>query len=257
LQEIFTILYSPSESAARHVSRLALVLVVALAHPHPGHASVHQAGSVSHHARSGAHHGQRRPDQAPTLGDKLVAFALSQQGQQVGSGECFDLAMQGLTKAGARSAYMYGDVTPDADYVWGRPVRLADAQPGDVLQFRNFRVVKHIITTTQLPDGRLYRTQTEAMEERDHHTAIVERSEGNVLSILEQNVDPGGRVVQRNRIDVASHTENEMNEAEASQITTDVEVEGDVRAYRPQKATATELARVADLEQGLGSGGSR
>jgi hypothetical protein len=114
-----------------------------------------------------------------------------------------------------------------------------------VLQFRNFRIVKRITTTQQTPDGRFARTESEDMEERDHHTAIVERNFGDSVSIFEQNVEPVGRIVQRNRIALASHTENETDEAESTHSLTQISVDGEVRAYRPEKASSAEIASTA------------
>jgi hypothetical protein len=239
--------------ASRHVPRLALAMMVLFAHPHAGRASLRQttAGTQSRH-RSLSHHAPRRGATLTTVGDRVVAYVSTLQGRQVGDGECFSLVDNALSANGLRSAAAYGEITPDADYVWGRPVSLTQVQPGDVLQFRNFRIVKRITTTQQMPGGQLARTESEDFEERDHHTAIVERNFGDSVSIFEQNVEPEGRVVQRNRIALKSHTENETNAAESSQNFIQISVEGEVFAYRPQRATRAEMAQIASSQSGTG-----
>jgi hypothetical protein len=241
--------------ASRHVPRLAFAAMVMCAHHHASHAATPgQTGAVNHaRHRSPSHRAPRRSATIATIGDKVVAYVSTLQGRQVGDGECFDLADTALTANGLRSAAAYGEITPDADYVWGRPISLSQVQPGDVLQFRNFHIVKRMTTTMQGPGGQLSRSESEEEEERDHHTAIVERNFGDSISIYEQNVEPAGRVVQRNRIAIASHTENETNEAEASQTFTQISVEGEVYAYRPVRATRAEMAQLAGAQTGDGS----
>jgi hypothetical protein len=170
----------------------------------------------------------------------------------VGDGECTTLVQQALRESGARTADAFGATTPDGDYVWGTPVQLADARPGDVLQFRNYRVVRHIITAQRLADGVVSPMQSEDYQERDHHSAIVEQNFGGTLSVLEQNVDPDGRVVQRGRVETASRTYIETDPATGDQVTTMVSVEGNVFAYRPQKASPAELAASANSASGEG-----
>jgi hypothetical protein len=166
-----------------------------------------------------------------TLGAHVVAFARSQQGRRVGSGECTDLADQALQQSGGRATDAYAEASAgNDDYTWGRPVSLRDARPGDILQFRNFN------TTTTVNSGMAESTMTDM---RDHHTAIVEQNLGNMLVILEQNVPPMGRVVQRTRIPIQSmrYSGDPNGNAVGSAVTT-VQVEGTVKAYRPQPASA-------------------
>jgi len=246
-----------STLAMRHVPRLALAAMVMFAHPHVVRATARPTGAASHaRHRAPSHHAPRRGATVATIGDNIVAYVSRLQGRQVGDGECFDLADAALTANGARSAAAYGAISPDADYVWGRPVSLAQLQPGDILQFRNFHIVKRMTTTVRMPGGQLSRSESEEEEERDHHTAIVERSFGDSVSIFEQNVEPAGRVVQRNRIAIASHTENETDQAESTQVFTQISVEGEVYAYRPERATRAQLAQLSDAHTGDG-GASR
>ncbi len=173
-----------------------------------------------------------------SLGARVLAYARQQAGRQVGDGECYDLADQALIRSGARSAPSFDDVTPGADYMWGTEVALRDARPGDILQFRGFNVRTSVTTRQFLPDGRSYTMQNWMLDEREHHTAIVESNEGNTLVVLEQNVPPLGRVVQRTRIPIASMTyDGDGIGPPRGLSTTTVQVDGTIRAYRPQRAS--------------------
>jgi len=197
-------------------------------------------------------HRAKRFDPSLVLGARVLGFARARQGTQVGDGECTTLVQQALLGAGARTTDAFNAVTPDGDYVWGTRVALANVKPGDILQFRNYRVVRHVLTEQRMVGGEVSPMQSEDFEERDHHTAIVEQSFGATLSVLEQNVDPGGRVVQRGRVETASRTYTQTDPATGDQVTTTVEVEGEVMAYRPQKASQAELAASAAAVGGQG-----
>ncbi len=190
--------------------------------------------------RSTLVHMARRPDSARELGNAIVAYAMTAKGREVGDGECFSLADQALTRAGARSAGEYSEITPDGDYIWGKPVSLAAAKPGDILQFRNFHILRRVTTTIRGADGSISQMQSQEMEERDHHTAIVTANLGTSLAIAEQNVEPLGRIVQQNTIDIASGTRQDASAG--TQTATETYVEGEIRAYRPQRMQATAIA---------------
>jgi hypothetical protein len=212
-----------------------------VAHAQAGHASLrHYSVTPRARTRSTLIHATKRPDPVRQLGANIVAFALHAQGRQVGDGECFSLADQALANAGARSAAYYTDVTPDGDYVWGKPVSLATVMPGDILQFRNFHIVRRITATIRGDDGAMSQMQSQETEDRDHHTAIVTANYGTSLAIVEQNVEPLGRVVQSNTIEIASGTRQTNNAA--TQTTTEVSVEGYIQAYRPQRGRTTAIA---------------
>ena len=106
---------------------------------------------------------------APDVGVRVLGFARRQRGSRVGNGECFALADRALSGAGARSASDYGSVSPNADYVWGTSVALADLQPGDVIQLRDYRYDRDVETNN--PDGS--GSSNTDFQERPHHTAIV------------------------------------------------------------------------------------
>jgi hypothetical protein len=191
-----------------------------VAQAQPGHTSMRPcSATVRPRVRSTLVHAAKNPDQSRQLGNTVVGFAIRAQGRVVGDGECFSLADQALTYAGARSAAYYSEIT---------------------LQFRNYHIQRRIITTTRGDDGAISETQSQEMEERDHHTAIVTANYGTSLEIAEQNVEPLGRVVQKNVIEIASGTKQATSAG--TQTTTEILVDGDIRAYRPQRGPATALA---------------
>jgi hypothetical protein len=169
---------------------------------------------------------QSVPD-AARMASQIVAFGQNHLGQAVGDGECYDLADQALRHAHAKSAPDYGRVTEDADYVWGKPVMLRDARPGDIVQFQNFT-----LRTTVIGSDASQRWDTSV---RDHHTSIVERNLGGTLVLLEQNVEPG-LVVQRTTLPVTSGTVEGSPDGEPASATTTYDVAGVAHVYRPQPA---------------------
>lgn len=167
--------------------------------------------------------GTPKQDQ-PNIADQIVSFSRRRRGERVGDGECFTLADRALRTAGARSTADYGTVTPDADYVWGTQISLSDVRPGDVIQFRGYRYDREV--ETRNADGSTT-TKTD-FQERPHHTAIVERVDGNgVITVLEQN-SPDGSPVARNQLFFAGSTSTRGNR------TTTITVQGTVWFYRPQ-----------------------
>jgi hypothetical protein len=117
---------------------------------------------------------QAQTDSLPLLNRRVVDFVRARVGEQVGRGECWDLAAQALNAAGA---------VWDGDYGFGRitdPV-LGPVLPGDIVQFENveFRWEEGLaIHTTRMP----------------HHTAVVleVRSRDRYL-IAQQNTAETGR----------------------------------------------------------------
>jgi hypothetical protein len=167
------------------------------------------------------------------LGAAVVAFARAHLGKKVGDGECFALADKALRRAGAKSAADYGEITDDADYIWGDPVDLKDVAPGDILQFRDFDIDTRTDTTTELPRGGEKTEWKERVATRGHHTAVVEQNLGNgSIIILEQHVKPLGPVVQRHTIPISApnvlHSKGKV-----IYTTVTVTVTGTINAYRP------------------------
>jgi hypothetical protein len=186
----------------------------------------------------------------PSLGQRVHTWATNHLAQQVGNGECFALADQALRASGARSAADYGEVTADADYVWGSAVQLADVQPGDVLQFRDYEVTIEVTVTRTKTflDGSTEESEDTTTETytRPHHTAIVSaKLSGGQLRVLEQNAPPRGsttpqRVVRRNELHTTGSSSTQTSVRQESdgtvriETTTTITVTGTIWAYRPQ-----------------------
>jgi hypothetical protein len=158
-----------------------------------------------------------------SMADRIVSFARQQRGRSVGDGQCFALADRALSSAGAKSAADYGRITRDADYVWGSEVALSDLRPGDVIQFRNYRLELEIVT--EAPDATTTRTEEHT---RPHHTAVVEEVGANgLVTVLEQN-SPEGSPTSRARLYFTSGSFT------SGRTTTTVRVRGTLWYYRPQ-----------------------
>lgn len=162
--------------------------------------------------------GAAKGDQA-SMADRIVSYARTRLGDRVGDGECFTLVDRALRRAEAKSARDFGDVTPDADYVWGTAVTLSELQPGDIIQFRDYECDIHTESPTEVSDF---------THERPHHTAIVERvGENGAVTVLEQNAPEGARLA-RNRLFFTSRTSRSGGE------TTRITVRGTFWFYRPE-----------------------
>ncbi|MHC5545025.1 hypothetical protein ACYOEI_42860, partial [Singulisphaera rosea] len=115
----------------------------------------------------------------PPLNAKVVEFAKANLGKKVGNGICITLAVEAIRDSGAKRFPLNRS---DGDYEWGERVEtLADALPGDILQFRDalFKGKK------RLPRGRWISWH----HEYAHHTAVVlaVSEGGRVVTILHQN----------------------------------------------------------------------
>jgi hypothetical protein len=160
---------------------------------------------------------------AASIADQIVSFARRQRGSRVGDGQCFALADRALRGARAKSAADYGTITPTADYTWGTPVSVADLQPGDVIQFRDYSYESVVVTQT----GNSTVTEEHA-EDRPHHTAVVETVHGGgAVTVLEQNA-PDGSAVTRTRLFFTAGTTTIGNR------TTTITVSGTFWFYRPE-----------------------
>ena len=135
---------------------------------------------------------------------KVVTFAKKKIGQKVGGGECYDLANEALTNAGGKTASDYGKITLTSNYVWGDLVSTFAAQPGDILQFLNYKF--KIITTTvvKVTHGKEtvveYGGSSTKTLSRPHHTAVVTKAGTKKLEILEQNVVRGTTGVKEKKV---------------------------------------------------------
>ena len=156
----------------------------------------------------------------PPLNARVLEFARSKLGEQVGDGECWTLANDAVLAAGGKSSPGYRDAPAEGDYVWGElvygvavtggkatedaPAAKLAVAPGDIVQFRDAKFVG------PRPGGTYSMTAP-------HHTAVVARvsPDGKTLGVLHQNWS-GMRVV-----------------GEATLALRDLR-EGWVKVYRPQ-----------------------
>jgi len=157
---------------------------------------------------------------------KVVAFAKQKNGQKVGGGECYDLANEALTKSGGKTASDYGKITLTAEYVWGDLVSTTAAQPGDILQFRNYKFKTTTTTQGKVTHGKNlvveysgYNTKTLS---RPHHTAVITKGGMKKLEILEQNVERGTPGLKEKK--VGSKTIQHINESTTQTTTKQITV---------------------------------
>jgi hypothetical protein len=180
-----------------------------------------------------------------TLNHKVWIWARGHLNKYVGRGECWDLADLALKHAGAHSSETTGE---NDDYVWGSELDLQSALlAGDILQFRNYVVTTVTVTEASFADGSGSKETETVTAERPHHTAILDaRVSPLELAILEQNVPPAGKKVQRSVIPVSdlapviTTTHKQLNDASgtlrpATVVKTVVKtVSGQLWVYRPQ-----------------------
>ena len=163
------------------------------------------------------------------LSRKVYEYANKKRGQKVGSGECFDLADFALKSINAKSAEDFGKVTGTADYVWGDLINFRTAVPGDIIQFRNYK-----LTVTVKEEGYSpYKSQFTVT--RPHHTAIVSKVKGkDGILVLEQNIGEGAKklTVQENTLYFGSPAP--IQKGKEKTIFT---VSGIAKFYRPQAVT--------------------
>ncbi|HEY4000269.1 MAG TPA: hypothetical protein VGO93_15450 [Candidatus Xenobia bacterium] len=160
--------------------------------------------------------------------DAVVQNAKSQVGQVHGDGQCYSLVDDSLKAAGYKGAESYGKITANADYHWGTKVSLDHAQPGDVLQFRNFK--SNSTTTTQTDTETSTATDQEERGEPNHSAIVLSNDGHGQITVLEQNVPEGGPVQQKT-LCLKNGTWTNANGS-----TTTAHVSGQVNCYRPQPA---------------------
>jgi hypothetical protein len=178
------------------------------------------------------------------LNQKVYEWARSKIGQKVDRGECWDLAHRALLHAGAQSSTTTGEKD---DYVWGAAIAVQAAVPGDILQLRDHVVTTIVKTDVTFEDGLGYEDTKESTLKRSHHTAVVAENKGAFgLVILEQNVAPGGKKVQRHSLPLGGtppitttdfrsmkDSTGKMRRAKVI-VTTETTVTGKISAYRPR-----------------------
>jgi hypothetical protein len=148
----------------------------------------------------------------------VVKFARDHVGKKVGDGECTGLAIKALESVGAKTTYDFGVNGLDKDYKWGTLVKdHAEAQPGDIVQFRDVETVTKTVTKTAT--GTTTRTMT---REYPHHTAIIARNLGKgKYEVYEQNA--GG----------SETTEVERKKVRENPLDLSGKTKGTVWIYRP------------------------
>ena len=133
---------------------------------------------------------------------KVHAFALTKLGKTVGTGECGDLADLALKSANAKSAFDYGEVTETSVNRWGQKIDLADAKPGDILQFDQHlaevkKTRKYVVSFPNMTILRYEKFLSNNYYRRGHHTAIVHSKLSNgELVVLEQHVQRGRKIIE-------------------------------------------------------------
>lgn len=144
-------------------------------------------------------------------GAKILAWAKGKQFTMVGTGECFDLADQAIKDQGAKSADAYGEIKPDADYVWGTEIQVAAASPGDILQYKDYVCTITLDHSYTIDFGDGGGVDWGAIDEsqsykRPHHTAIVASGvKDSQISVIEQNVERGGGATKEKKVDMGSN----------------------------------------------------
>lgn len=186
---------------------------------------------------------------ALTRNQKVVIWASGQVGQSVGAGECWDLAERALKQAGAGGSADFGPTGDDADYIWGTEVPdLKDAQPGDILQYRDYVMTTATTIDVTFDDGSGYVRSAEETDERPHHTAIIATTPGNgALTVLEQNhrgnhekvrstaMRFADKPAKETRVRKQMKREDDGKMQMATVVTTvEVTVSGTLTAYRPK-----------------------
>jgi hypothetical protein len=130
-------------------------------------------------------------DDLPQLNRQVLEYVESVIGEQVGRGECWDLANQALLRIDAKW---------DGRYKYGReydPKKKA-VLPGDLIQFKDVKV-------------RYREGNTIYVESMDHHTAIVYRVlDGGILELAHQNTTFSGRTVGISKLDLKTVVSGRM-----------------------------------------------
>ena len=184
-----------------------------------------------------------------TLNQKIVTWIQGKMGQKVGDGECWTLAEQALQASGGYGSGHYGKITDDADYEWGTKIKLTEVKAGDILQFRDHVVRTLTKTSIRFEDQSGWDEEDDQSSTQAHHTAIVKTpadADGR-MAVMDQNSDPGGKIVQNQVLYTRSVAEKTTKEVKsvydedagkkrnATVITkVTITVTGKLWAYRPQ-----------------------
>jgi hypothetical protein len=139
------------------------------------------SGSQNSGSANSSGNGSGSAANVPELNRKVLEFATSHLGQQVGNGECWTLAAEALIHAKAQTA---------RGYTFGRELGGAEKPlVGDIMQFTSCRFQDRNFT---------------AIMGVPNHTAIIYAVEGNKLTFIHQNF--GTRTVTLLTLDMTTHT---------------------------------------------------
>jgi hypothetical protein len=116
----------------------------------------------------------------PDLNRKVRQFARDHQGKQVGNGECWTLAADALSAAGARRPGFKGIGVFDFGHKLGPG---ESPLPGDIIQLTHTKF-EHKSTEHH---GNKTVTKTHWVTVGNHHTAIVDKVDGKTITYLNQN----------------------------------------------------------------------
>jgi hypothetical protein len=129
----------------------------------------------------------------PIVNQRLLAYASAQIGKRVAGGQCAGLVNEGLRIAKAKPYGSWADWPTEGDYVWGDRITVVDPEntninqvkPGDILQYRNVRIVSKTGNSTRSFSA-------------PQHTAIVESvdPQTNQVTVLQQNFNNNQKVTR-------------------------------------------------------------
>jgi hypothetical protein len=150
---------------------------------------------------------------AEELGPKILEYAKKKKGVIVRrkgrpkkqEPECWDLPEEALARAGSKTSWMYFEDQKKAgkansndfgnseyDYVWGKPVEISAARPGDIIQFRSQKQEYELNYDFTVGRGKeAFNCSGDIREQTrgPQHSAVVTKLYGNGwVGVLEQHV---------------------------------------------------------------------
>ncbi|MGD8412888.1 MAG: hypothetical protein PVF33_01575 [Candidatus Latescibacterota bacterium] len=151
---------------------------------------------------------------ANELGPKILQFAKNKKGTIVRrkgrpksqEAQCWDLPEEALSRAGAKTSWMYFEDQRKAgkakssdfgdeeyDYVWGKPVEVSSARPGDIIQFRSQKqeyTLNYDFTVGRGKEAFNCSGDIRDQKRGPQHSAVVTKLYGNGwVEVLEQHVN--------------------------------------------------------------------
>jgi len=180
----------------------------------------------------------------------IVKFVKEKQGHKEGNGECWTLAENALKSAGAKTSRDYGKVTPNANYKWGKKITKREIRPGDVIQFRNYKVKEKteikVVVKQEFPGEKPRREEAVGTPgimilSYPHHTALAASSiNQGAIKIYHQNflfikkVKIDSLILSNMKKTPIVKTEKIPFGTKTTTTTTTISVSGKIWFYRPQ-----------------------